>query len=281
MHRDTENIYKQKVNQIIDYINANLCLPLSLESLANHINVSQRQLLRIMRTSLDESLYSYVTRQRTERAVLYLQTRQMTLAQVAGMVGYDNPQSFSRAFKKQFGVSPKVYMDRWQTKLHGSVNSSGNRQNQLRAEICEENDLELVYIRIFGKYGEDKLYEIGWSKLIGFLKEKEALTKTTRYIGISFDDPNITKPEQCRFYACATVDKKIRPMGEIGTIRIKQGKYAVYTLKGGYSGLQDLYNNISINFDKTLRQGMAFEEYVTHPQKNNENTITKIFIPIK
>ena len=83
-------------------------------------------------------------------------------------------------------------------------------------------------------------------------------------LGISFDDPNVTKHTQCRFYACTSV-KKIAPTGEFGTIQLRKGKYAVYTLKGSYSGLQEFYNNISVNFVYTLLQDMAFEEYLNNP----------------
>jgi AraC-like DNA-binding protein len=38
-----------------------------LDVIANQIHVSQRQLLRIMRTALDESLSAYVARQRVEK----------------------------------------------------------------------------------------------------------------------------------------------------------------------------------------------------------------------
>jgi AraC-like DNA-binding protein/DNA gyrase inhibitor GyrI len=281
MRNSTENIYQQKANQVIDYIGANLHRPLQLEVLANQINVSQRQLLRIMRSSMNESLYSYVTRQRVERAVLYMQTEEMSLVKLAGMVGYDNPQSFSKAFKKQFGISPKAYMDGLRIRLTGYVKSSGNRQNYLRPEICEEGELELIYIRIIGKYGADEPYATAWNKLIRFLKDKQALSEATRFIGISFDDPNVTKSEHCRFYACASVEKKIIPEGEFGTIRLRKGKYAVYTLKGSYSGLQELYNNISVNVDYTLRHGMAFEEYISCSDENNKEQITKIYIPVK
>ena len=58
MRNSTENIYQQKVNQVIDYISANLHLPLQLDVIADKINVSQRQLLRIMRSALNESLYT-------------------------------------------------------------------------------------------------------------------------------------------------------------------------------------------------------------------------------
>ena len=145
MRNSTENIYQQKVNQVIDYISANLHLPLQLDVIADKINVSQRQLLRIMRSALNESLYTYVARQRIERAVLYMQTEEMSLTTLSSMVGYDNPQSFSKAFKKQFGISPKAYINELQSRLEGYVQSSGNRSS-LQAEICYFEGLELVYI---------------------------------------------------------------------------------------------------------------------------------------
>ena len=282
MRNDTEEIYRQKVNRVIDYISANLHQPLALDKLADQIYVSQRQLLRIMRSSLNEPLYSYIARQRVERAVMYMQTEKTSLTKLAEMVGYDNPQSFSKAFKKQFGTSPKAYMSELRTRLENYTQSSGNRQNHLQSEICEDGDLELVYIRIIGKYGEKEPYEMAWNKLHRFLEDNQALSKETRLIGISFDDPNVTKSKQCRFYACASVQKKIVPVGAFGTIHLQRGKYAVYTLKGCYSGLQELYNNISVNFPYSLRHGMAFEEYLNSPRDTKEeNLLTKIFIPIK
>ena len=75
--------------------------------------------------------------------------------------------------------------------------------------------------------------------------------------------------------------KKIVPTGEFGTIRLQQGKYAVYILKGSCSGLQELYNNISVNFEHTIRHGMAFEEYISYTTENSKENITKIYMPIK
>jgi len=282
MRNETEEIYRQKVNRVIDYISANLHQPLALDTLADQIYVSQRQLLRIMRSALNEPLYAYIARQRVERAVMYMQTEPMSLTKLAGMVGYDSPQSFSKAFKKQFGTSPKAYMNDLRTRLENYMQSSGNRQDHLHAEICEVGDLELVYIRIIGKYGEKEPYETAWDSLIHFLANNQALSHETRLIGISFDDPNVTLSNQCRFYACAAVHKKMVPTGAFGTIQLRRGKYAVYTLKGCYSGLQELYNNISINFPYSLRHSMAFEEYLNSPRDTTaENLLTKIFIPIK
>lgn len=282
MRNNTENIHQQKVNQVIDYISANLHSPLSIDTLAGQINASSRQLLRMMRTALNEPLGAYVARQRIERAVLYMQTEEMSLTKLATLVGYDNPQSFSKAFKKQFGISPKAYKDKLREHLKEQIKNSKNSFNEILPEISEENALELVYIRIFGKYGDKIPYETAWNKLIGFLKSKQALSAATRFIGISFDDPHVTVPGQCRFYACASLQKPITPTGEFGTIRLPGGKYAVYTLKGSYSGLQDLYNRINLNFTDKIGFGLAYEEYLKNPENaTEEEWLTKVYIPIK
>ena len=79
MKSSTENINKQKDNQVIDYINFNLHQPLQLNVIADIVNMSQRQLLRMMSSALDEPLYSNVARQRVERAVIKMQPEDKNL----------------------------------------------------------------------------------------------------------------------------------------------------------------------------------------------------------
>ena len=142
MKNCTENTYKQTSNQVIDYINSNLHRPLQLNVIADRINMSQRQLLRIMSSILKEPLYSYITRQRMERAIQYMQTEQISQKELADLVGYDNPQSFSKAFKKQFGISPKVYTDKLKIQLKESTYNS--KINSLSPEILFFEGLNLV-----------------------------------------------------------------------------------------------------------------------------------------
>ena len=253
--------------------------PLQLNVIADIVNMSQRQLLRMMSSALKEPLYTYVARQRVERAVLYMQIEDMSLQNLAGLVGYDNPQSFSKAFKKQFGVSPKAYISKLKKRLKEFVHDG--KQYDLHSDAYDFEGLDLVYIRIWGKYGEEEPYETAWSKLIHFLKKNDLLTSDTRFIGLSFDDPNATKSNQCRFYACASVQKEIIPTCEFGTIRLPQGKYAVYTLQGYYTDLQDWYNIINVSQEYSLRHGMSFEEYINYSKENRNDNITKIYIPIK
>lgn len=91
MKSSIENIYKLKVNQIIDYIKFNLHQPLQLNVIADIVNMSQRQLLCMMSSVLNEPLYPYVARQHVERSSEYMQTEDMSLQNLIGLVGYDNP----------------------------------------------------------------------------------------------------------------------------------------------------------------------------------------------
>ena len=147
-------------------------------------------------------------------------------------------------------------------------------------EVLLISPMYIAYIRIIGPYGEKESYELGWGKLCGFLKENKLQSKATRWFGISFDDPTITKKKQCRFYACASVAQRIKPSGAIGALTIESGKYAVYTYKGSYSGLLRAYTYIYSREKGRLRNALSFEEYVTWSD-NPAKQITKIYIPIQ
>ena len=114
------------------------------------------------------------------------------------------------------------------------------------------------------------------------MKDRELLTPDTCFIGLSFDDPNVTRPNQCRFYACASIQKSIIPTSEFGTIKLPQGKYAVYVLNGDYSKLGDFRDLIQQSNSYPLRFGITFDEYLNclNPE-SPENLVTKIYIPIK
>ncbi|MDR0250390.1 MAG: AraC family transcriptional regulator, partial [Burkholderiales bacterium] len=123
---------------IIDYISANLHRPLELDKLADRIHVSQRQLLRIMRSFLDESLSAYVARQRVERAVMYMQAEEMGLAELSSMVGYESPQSFSKAFRKQLRTSPKAYVNELRARLENYVKTAAIRAVTFRRKFAKK-----------------------------------------------------------------------------------------------------------------------------------------------
>lgn len=282
MKLQTVNEYEQRVNQAIDYINAHLYTPLKLDILARRLNISSHHFHRIMKSYLNEPLATYITRQRMERAVMYMQTDELPLKELAIKVGYETPQSFSRAFSNYSGFSPAAYKKTLYNRMARPKANLATSNNLSEAIITIEPILELAYVRILGKYGESGNFADGWNKLSRFLRDNHLHTPDIRWIGLSFDDPNITRNEHCRFYACATVPAATRPDGAVGRLTIGAGKYAVYTHKGSYDGLLQFYTNLYSQMPYAPRHSLPVEEYVNSPRDTDENElITRIYIPIK
>jgi AraC-like DNA-binding protein len=80
--------------------------PWSLQELAKRAAASRSVLDERFRQFLGQAPMSYLTAWRLQLASRHLRTTTATLAEVAGAVGYGSEASFSRAFKRQVGVSP-------------------------------------------------------------------------------------------------------------------------------------------------------------------------------
>ena len=51
----------------------------------------------------------YVEKQRMEKAAALLRETDMSVAEIAGQVGYESQSKFTAAFKEQFGLLPTAY----------------------------------------------------------------------------------------------------------------------------------------------------------------------------
>lgn len=82
---------------------------LTLESLADTLQVSPVYLSRMIKYETGVSYIQLVTQIRMERAVQLLIGTDLPIIEIASRVGYDSQHYFSTAFKKIFGVSPLQY----------------------------------------------------------------------------------------------------------------------------------------------------------------------------
>ncbi|MFW5887151.1 MAG: AraC family transcriptional regulator [Bacteroidota bacterium] len=285
MKIETINEYNKAINQSIDYINRHLNESIDLKKIANISNVSGFHFHRIFKTYIGESVGTYISRLRLEKAAQKLQITDSTLAEIAEKTGYQSQYSLSKAFKKHFGVTPSAFKN-IQTYFSSQISKTEHEPLELHPNIVHIENKNLVYIRIIAKYGSELDYRTAWKKLWQYAKQKNIVNEKSEFIGLSFDDPNITKHEQCRFYACISTGKPLKPEGEFGLQAIENGKFAVFTHQGSYSGLNRLYRSIYLdwlpNTNKKLRHSIPFEKYLNNPDKVKEDDLlTEIYIPIK
>jgi transcriptional regulator GlxA family with amidase domain len=77
--------------------------------LAAEVALSRSEFATRFRELVSESPLRYVTRTRLAHAAALLRTSDAPLAQIAARTGYATPFSFSKAFKRAFGVAPGEY----------------------------------------------------------------------------------------------------------------------------------------------------------------------------
>jgi signal transduction histidine kinase/DNA-binding response OmpR family regulator len=92
----------------------------SAEMLALAVGLSARQFRRRLRQITGEAPADLIRRVRLERAASLISTGHGGVAEIAYKVGYNDPQVFSRHFKKHFGCVPSRYPERVDSALGGA-----------------------------------------------------------------------------------------------------------------------------------------------------------------
>ena len=105
---DEDTRMNRVVAQVIDYVNLHYSDPLSLELLAEKFFVSKFHLSHEFNRQVGTSLYRYIRRKRLLMARQLLDKGQKPSA-VAAACGFSDYTGFFRAFKAQYGISPRQY----------------------------------------------------------------------------------------------------------------------------------------------------------------------------
>ena len=117
----------ETMKQIREYVDNHFSDPqLSLKQIGEEFSMSESSVSRLFKNHFREMFADYVCRLRMEKAKEYLRAGRYTVKVVAGMVGYNNELSFSRAFQKYEGIRPSIYAELSRTKEKGEEQDEDN-----------------------------------------------------------------------------------------------------------------------------------------------------------
>ncbi|MEE3851665.1 GlxA family transcriptional regulator [Gordonia sp. LSe1-13] len=100
------------VRRATDHVHANLHLPHTVASIAEHVNVSARQLTRLFRDELGTTPAGFVAEARFAMARDKLHAG-FTVTAAAHAAGYGSAEVMRRAFVTRIGISPRKYQRRF------------------------------------------------------------------------------------------------------------------------------------------------------------------------
>lgn len=94
-----------------EYIQNNYSKDISLDDVSRTVNISPYYFSKIFKEETGEGFVEYLTGIRIEKAKELLNTTEYSIKEICSMVGYADPNYFSRSFKKNVGVTPTEYKD--------------------------------------------------------------------------------------------------------------------------------------------------------------------------
>ncbi len=97
----------EKVLAVLKAMEENLEEPLSRERLADLAGVSLRQLERSFLSSLSRGVHEHYLKLRLERSRQLLRETSLAVVEIALATGFGSPSQFSRAFRREYGFSPR------------------------------------------------------------------------------------------------------------------------------------------------------------------------------
>ncbi|MBN2443161.1 MAG: AraC family transcriptional regulator [Spirochaetales bacterium] len=245
--------YIRRINRVMDYIEVNLDKSLSLRTLSDIACFSKFHFHRLFQSITGERLAECIQRLRLEKAGTLLKNNpDMSITDIALVCGFASSASFANAFKKFFGISASSYrsdekpgeQQRYiilpKENLHSldiAIETGKGKQTYLikgkdyerQVDVVDLPQWKVAYIRYIGPYkGNTDLFSGLWKRLMKWALPRGVTDNPDSiYIAVYHDNPEITAEEKLRVSVCVSINEDIEPSGEIGTLQLPGGKYAV------------------------------------------------------
>lgn len=98
-----------RLAQAIKFMNQNLRRPLSVQEVAQAVNLSPSHFSRQFKAQTGYSPYEYIVLRRIDEAKHLLTATQLSVKEVAYQTGYNSEENFIHSFQKNVGVSPGLF----------------------------------------------------------------------------------------------------------------------------------------------------------------------------
>jgi AraC family transcriptional regulator len=202
---------------LLVHIQAHLDADLSLDVLSAKASLSPAHFQRTFQALVGETPRNYVARLRLERAAFRLLIHDVTLLDIALDCGFQNHETFTRAFRRRFGMPPSNYRAWVRTQVQQRPDTAAEQPDEAysisETKIRRLHRAHLAFVRHVGPYEQvsDSLFDTleDWAT-------SQGLAGPRIWMGIGHDAPGTTRPEHLRFDAALVVPSAFTPRGPVG-----------------------------------------------------------------
>ncbi len=276
--------YQTRLDRVIDYIYDHLDERLDLNRLAEVACLSPYHWHRVYHGILGETVACTIRRLRLHRAAGDLVRSEASIRAIAVGCGFNSVQSFSRAFRASFGMSPGEY------RSHGIHTDSIHKRKDLPSLMYEVTIQTLPSTKALTCSHTGSYMHIGraFEHLHAWLTANHAIQSGLRQIAIYYDDPSAVPESDLRSRAGVIfADPGNMPVETpFDETELRGGRYAVLRHKGPYGELarayQWLYGQWLPQSGEEAADEPVFEEYRNTPQNTAPpDLLTDICMPLR
>ncbi len=292
--------YVGRINRVMDYIQANLAGDLRLETLAQVASFSPFHFHRVFKSVVGETLNDFVRRMRVGAAAArLLNNPRASITEIAVACGYSSPSAFAREFRNAFAMSASEFRKggrdavrkiRQVKSKDGQAKSKTERDSspsspytaaiedtrripmKFSVEVKQMPEWNVVYARHIGAYNKigeafDRVFK--WAGPRSLIRFPE-----TKSLAVYHDSPEVTDASKLRSDACLTVPPGTKVDGDIGTMKIPGGLFAVAHVEMDVTQFGEAWDKLMEWMPTSGYQPdhrMCYEVYLndpdTHPEK--------------
>lgn len=106
---DISDSTSKNIKVILDYIRENYMNPITIEELAEKVNLSKHYFMRFFKKYMGMTCIEYINDYRLNIAANQLLTTRSQITDISVSIGITNLSYFNRIFKKKFNMTPKEY----------------------------------------------------------------------------------------------------------------------------------------------------------------------------
>ncbi|MDG3132323.1 AraC family transcriptional regulator [Streptococcus suis] len=104
---------KHYVQQAIKMIHSHYAQPIKVSEIATHLALSRSYLYKIFKQETGYSIKDYILQIKMQRSCQLLEDLNLTITEISYSVGYQDPLTFSAAFRHYFHTSPSSYRKKY------------------------------------------------------------------------------------------------------------------------------------------------------------------------
>lgn len=285
--------YRQRLQKVVAFIEANTDSELDIETLSKVAHLSRYHFHRQFSACYGISPYGLIRHLRLKKAAYQLAFRiQLKVTDIAFQAGFENAESFSRAFRQFTGQSPTDFRKDpdWRNVQQQDDHLSTIR-NKTMADTglyqVQRIDFSAISIAVFEHKGAPQQLMQSIRHFINWRKSQKLPPSTSRTFNLVYDDPATVAAEDYRFDLCCEYNQVLAE-NSYG-IKLKQipaGPCAMIRYTGSdeqlSAAVQYLYTSWLEEAGAELRDFPLFFERISFfPDVPQHLAVTDIYLPLK